>query len=69
MKTKGITYVIYQYSETNVTHFLLSLSRIKGLYIFPALLAHPQEVLHKRHLVYCMCCQFITVYVYSDMFC
>jgi hypothetical protein len=24
--------------------------------MFPALLAHPQEVLHKRHLVYCIAC-------------
>jgi hypothetical protein len=23
--------------------------------MFRALLVHPQEVLHKRHLVYCMC--------------
>jgi hypothetical protein len=45
---------VYQYSETNVMHFLFSLLRIKGLYMFPALLAHPQEVLHKRHLVYCV---------------
>jgi hypothetical protein len=28
--------------------------RIKGLYMFRALLAHPQEALHKRHLVYCV---------------
>jgi hypothetical protein len=34
-------------------HFLFNLLRIKGLYMFPALLAHPQEVLHKRHWVYC----------------
>jgi hypothetical protein len=27
---------------------------IKGLYMFRALLAHLQEVLHKRHLVYCL---------------
>jgi hypothetical protein len=31
------------------------LIRIKGLYMFQALLAHPQEVLHKYHLVYCVC--------------
>jgi hypothetical protein len=43
---------VYQYSETNVMHFLLNLLRIKGFYMFRALLAHPQ--LHKRHLVYCM---------------
>jgi hypothetical protein len=45
---------VYQYSETNVMHFLFSLLRIKGLYIFWALLAHPQEVPHKRHLVHCL---------------
>jgi hypothetical protein len=44
----------YQYSETNVMHFLFNLLRIKGLYMFRALLAHPQEALHKRHLVYCV---------------
>jgi hypothetical protein len=42
-----------QYIETNMMHFLFSLFRIKGLYMFRALLAHPQEALHKRHLVYC----------------
>jgi hypothetical protein len=41
-----------QYSETNVMHFLFNLLRIKGLYMFRALLAHPQEELHKPHLVY-----------------
>jgi hypothetical protein len=44
----------YQCSETNVMHFLFSLLRIKGLYMFRVLLAHPQEVLHKRQLVYCV---------------
>jgi hypothetical protein len=43
-----------QHSETNVMHFLFSLLRIKGLYMFRALLAHPLEVLHKWHLVHCM---------------
>jgi hypothetical protein len=38
-----------QCSETNVMHFLL---RINGLYMFRALLALPQEALHKWHLVY-----------------
>jgi hypothetical protein len=38
----GIT--VCQYSETNVMHFLCSLLRIKGLYMFRAVLAHPQEV-------------------------
>jgi hypothetical protein len=35
-------------------HFLLNLLRIKGLYMFRALIAHPQEVLHKGNLVYCV---------------
>jgi hypothetical protein len=43
---------LYQYGETNVMHFLFNLLRIKGIYMFRALLAHPQEALHKRHLVY-----------------
>jgi hypothetical protein len=43
-----------QCNETNVMHFSLNLLRIKSLYMFQALLAHPQEVLHKRHLVYCV---------------
>jgi hypothetical protein len=42
-------------SETNVMHFLFSLLRIKCIYMFRGLLAHPQEVLHKLHLVYCVC--------------
>jgi hypothetical protein len=46
--------IVYQYSETNLMQFLFSLLRIKGLYIFRALLAHPQEVLQKRHLVHCV---------------
>jgi hypothetical protein len=48
------TYPLFQYSETNVMHFLFSLLRIKGLCMFRALLAHPQEALHKRRLVYCV---------------
>jgi hypothetical protein len=47
--------LIYQYSETNVMQFLFNLLRIKGLYMFRALLAHLQEALQKRHLVYCVC--------------
>jgi hypothetical protein len=35
-------------------HFLFSLFRIKGLYMFRTLLSHPQEVLNKQHLVYCV---------------
>jgi hypothetical protein len=45
--------VVYQYNET-VMHFLFSLLRIKGLFMFRALPAHPQEALHMRYLVYCM---------------
>jgi hypothetical protein len=43
--------IVYQYNETKVMHFLFNLLRFKGLYMFWALLADPQEVLHKRHLV------------------
>jgi hypothetical protein len=43
-----------QCSETNVMHFLLNLLQITGLYMFQALLAHPQGVLHNQHLVYCV---------------
>jgi hypothetical protein len=32
------------YSETNLMHFIFSILRIKYLFIFRALLAHPQEV-------------------------
>jgi hypothetical protein len=46
--------IVYQYSEAIMMRFLFSLLRIKGLNIFQALLAHPQEVLHKQHLVYCV---------------
>jgi hypothetical protein len=45
--------IVYQYSETNVIHILFNLLRIKGLYMFPALLAYPQKTLNKRHLVFC----------------
>jgi hypothetical protein len=44
-----------QYTETNMMQILFNLLRIKGLYMFHALFAHPQEALHKRHLVYCIC--------------
>jgi hypothetical protein len=48
----------YQYSETNVMHFLLNLLRIKGLYMFRALLAHPQEALHSgTWYMACVLCQ------------
>jgi hypothetical protein len=46
--------IVSQYNETNVMHFSFNLLRIKGLYMFRALLAHPQGTLHKRHLVYCV---------------
>jgi hypothetical protein len=37
--------IVYQYSETNVMHFLFSVLRNKGLYMFRTLRAHPQEAL------------------------
>jgi hypothetical protein len=40
----------HQYNETNVMHFLFNVLKVKGLYMFRALLAHPQEALHKWHL-------------------
>jgi hypothetical protein len=48
-----------RYSETNVMHFFFSLLTIKGLSMFRALLAHPQEALHKRHIrhIACVLCQ------------
>jgi hypothetical protein len=45
---------VYQYSKTNMMHFLFSLLTIKVLYMFRALLTHYQEVLHKWYLVYRM---------------
>jgi hypothetical protein len=41
---------LHQYNETNVMHFSFNLLRIKGLYLFRALLAHPQE-LHRLMFV------------------
>jgi hypothetical protein len=35
--------VVHWYNETNVIHFSFSLLRIKGLYMFRSLLAHPQD--------------------------
>jgi hypothetical protein len=35
-------------------HFSFNLLQVKGLYIFRTLLAHLQEALNKRHLVYCV---------------
>jgi hypothetical protein len=48
------TDAMIQYNETNVMRFSFNLLRIKGLYMFRALLDHPQEVLHKRQFVCCM---------------
>jgi hypothetical protein len=44
----------HQYSETKLMSFFFNLLRIKGLYMFRALLAHLQEALHKRRLIYCV---------------
>jgi hypothetical protein len=46
-----------QYSETNVMHIVLNWLRIKGLYTFRALLAHPQEVLNTTWYTACVLCQ------------
>jgi hypothetical protein len=35
-------------------YILFSLLRTNSLHMFRALLSHPQESLHKRHLVYCL---------------
>jgi hypothetical protein len=35
-------------------HFSFKLLRIKGHYVFRAILGHPQETLYKRCLVYCV---------------
>jgi hypothetical protein len=35
-------------------NILFNLLRIKGHYVFRALLDHPQEVLQKQHLVHCV---------------
>jgi hypothetical protein len=46
--------VVYQYSEISVMNFLFNLLRIKGLYMFQALLARPLEVLHSG--TWCIVC-------------
>jgi hypothetical protein len=53
--------IVYQYSATNVMHFLFSLLRTEGLYMFRALLAHPQEVLHKWHFFFYIYTLYYTV--------
>jgi hypothetical protein len=45
--------IVHQYNETNVMCFSFNLLRIKDLYMFRALLTHPQEALQKQHLLYC----------------
>jgi hypothetical protein len=35
--------------------FLFNLVRIKGLYVYRALLAHPQEELNKRYIACVLC--------------
>jgi hypothetical protein len=56
--------IVYQYSETNVMHFLFNLLRNQGLYMFLALPVHLQESLYKRHLVYCV--SVMSVGCYQD---
>jgi hypothetical protein len=46
--------MVYQYNETNVMLFSFNVLRIKSVYLYRPLLAHPQESLYKRHLVYCV---------------
>jgi hypothetical protein len=38
--------------KINVMHLIFNLLSTNGLYMFRALLAHPQGALHKRHMVY-----------------
>jgi hypothetical protein len=54
---------VYQYSDSTSEYIstvkptwcnFIQFIKIKVLYTFRALLLHTQEVLHKRHLVYCM---------------
>jgi hypothetical protein len=63
-KSRRVTVSSNQHSETNVMQFLLNVLRIKGLDMFRALLAHPQEALYKRHLVYCI--RVMSVGCYRD---
>jgi hypothetical protein len=48
-------------------HFLFSLLRTKRSYTFRALLAHLQDALHKRHLVYCVRVIYIYIYIYKNL--
>jgi hypothetical protein len=45
---------VVQYIETNGMHFSFNLLRIEDLYMFRAILAHPQGALHKR-ILYSAC--------------
>jgi hypothetical protein len=65
---EGLTVSVGQYSETNVIQFSFSLLRIKGLCMFRALLIHPHEVLHKRHLVYCVRVMSVGCTILSSIF-
>jgi hypothetical protein len=44
--------IVQRYSEINVMYFSFNLLGIKDRYMFRALLAHPQEALHKLHKIY-----------------
>jgi hypothetical protein len=52
VRTTNLLPFVYQYNETNLMHFIFNLLRIMGLYMFRKLVVHPQEGLHKRHLIY-----------------
>jgi hypothetical protein len=54
--TRTHTHTLTHTHKHTHTHsrFLLNLLRIKGLYMFRALLAHPPETLHHPHLVHCV---------------
>jgi hypothetical protein len=56
----------HQYSKTNVMHFLFNLVRIKDLYMFRELLAHPQEALHNGLRVMSVRCTRITAPVWNS---
>jgi hypothetical protein len=45
---------VYQFKENNLMPFSFNLLRIKGPYMFQALLAHPQEALNKRNFLCCV---------------
>jgi hypothetical protein len=46
--------MVNQYGKTNVSHFFFQFVKNQGLYMCRALLAHPQDSLHKRQLVFRM---------------